>query len=157
MTAKSDSSLSLEDIQKGFNCVAANVVKKAAEEYVALLKSGKTKEEAMEKCSQSRFVAAKVHTYGYMLAMFKEAIEEMEDRDSNETKVLETLCRLFGLWVIEEQQGYFLKCECSPQSLLSDYDGILINLDGYFSAQQMDKVQEQVDTLCAETRSYAGK
>lgn len=65
----------------------------------------------MEKCSQSRFVAAKVHTYGYMLAMFKEAIEEMEDRDSKEVKVLETLCRLFGLWVIEEQQGYFLKCE----------------------------------------------
>ena len=111
LTSKSDSSLSLADLQKGFNCVATNVVKKAAEEYVALLKSGKTKEEAMEKCSQSRFVAAKVHTYGYMLAMFKEAIEEMEDRDSKEVKVLETLCRLFGLWVIEEQQGYFLKCE----------------------------------------------
>lgn len=71
----------------------------------------------MEKCSQSRFVAAKVHTYGYMLAMFKEAIEEMEDRDSREVKVLETLCRLFGLWVIEEQQGYFLKCKSPFQPL----------------------------------------
>lgn len=29
-------------------------------------------------------------------------------------------------------------------------------IDGYFNAQQMDKVQEAVDTLCAEVRSYAG-
>lgn len=109
LTSKSDSSLSLADIQKAFNCVAANVVKKAAEEYVALLKSGKTKDEAMEKCSQSRFVAAKVHTFGYIYTMYKEAVEEMEN--SKETDVLRTVCRLYGLWVIEEQQGYFLKRE----------------------------------------------
>lgn len=114
LTAKSDSSLSLTDILKGFNCVSTNVVKKAAEEYVALLKSGKTKDEAMEKCSQSRFVAAKVHTFGYIFGMFKEAIEEMED--SRETEVLKTVCRLYGLWVIEEQQGYFLKCKPSQLS-----------------------------------------
>lgn len=110
LSTKSDSSLSLADIQKGFNCVAANVVKKAAEEYVALLKSGKTKDEAMERCSQSRFVAAKVHTFGYIFGMFKEALEEMEDKDSQEVQVLQTVCKLYGLWVIEEQQGYFLKC-----------------------------------------------
>jgi acyl-CoA oxidase len=84
-------------------------VKKAAEEFVGLTKSGKTKEEAMESCSQSRFIAAKLHTYGYIFGMFKEAIGDLES--SNESKTLETVCRLFGLWVIEEQQGFFLKCE----------------------------------------------
>jgi acyl-CoA oxidase len=64
----------------------------------------------MEKCSQSRFIAAKLHTYGYIFNMFKEAIRDLESSD--ESKVLETVCRLFGLWVIEEQQGFFLKCEC---------------------------------------------
>jgi len=76
---------------------------------VALTKAGKTKEEAMEKCSQSRFIAAKLHTYGYIFGMFKEAIGDLES--SNESKTLATVCRLFGLWVIEEQQGFFLKCK----------------------------------------------
>jgi len=71
----------------------------------------------MEKCSQSRFIAAKLHTYGYIFGMFKEAIGDLES--SNESKTLETVCRLFGLWVIEEQQGFFLKCE-SLISLLRD-------------------------------------
>jgi acyl-CoA oxidase len=68
----------------------------------------------MESCSQSRFIAAKLHTYGYIFGMFKEAIGDLES--SNESKTLETVCRLFGLWVIEEQQGFFLKCEL-PSSL----------------------------------------
>jgi len=29
-------------------------------------------------------------------------------------------------------------------------------IDGYFSAEQMDKVQASVDSLCAEVRAYAG-
>ena len=109
LTAKSDSSLSLADIQKAWSCVAANVVKKAAEEYVGNLKSGKTKDEAMERCSQSRFIAAKIHTYGYIFSMFKEAVEEMEQ--GPETETLSKVCKLYGLWLVEEQQGQFLKCK----------------------------------------------
>lgn len=110
LTAKSDSSLTLSDIKRAWNCVAANVIKKAAEEYVSYLKAGKSKEVAMEMCSQSRFIAAKVHTVGYIFTMFKEAVEEMEE--SAETEVLRTVAQLYGLWQIEEQQGYFLKCMC---------------------------------------------
>lgn len=76
---------------------------------MGLLKSGKKKDEAMEQCSQSRFVAAKVHTVGYIFTMYKEAVEEMEE--GPETEVLRTVCRLYGLWQVEELQGYFLKCE----------------------------------------------
>ncbi|WVQ95274.1 hypothetical protein IAU59_002369 [Kwoniella sp. CBS 9459] len=133
-TAKSDSQLDLKDIQRAWSCVAFNVIKKAAEEYVALLKSGKTKDEAMERCSQSRFIAAKLHTTGYIFRLFKEAVEEMDDNE--ESRILRTIARLYGLWQIEEQQGYFLKY-------------------GYFNAEQIDKVQESVDALCAEVRSVA--
>ncbi|WWD19387.1 hypothetical protein CI109_103847 [Kwoniella shandongensis] len=134
LTAKSDSSLSLSDIQRAWQCVAANVIKKAAEEYVSHLKSGKSKDQAMEICSQSRFIAAKVHTVGYIFRLFREAVEEMDDNE--ETKLLKTVARLYGLWQIEEQQGYFLKY-------------------GYFTAQQIDKVQDYVDKLCAEVRGVA--
>ena len=52
-----------------------------------------------------------MHTYGYIFTMFKQSIEEMEDSD--ETKVLQTVCQLYGLWVMDEQAGHFLKCECN--------------------------------------------
>jgi len=29
-------------------------------------------------------------------------------------------------------------------------------IDAYFNAEQMDKVQASVDSLCAEVRKYAG-
>ncbi|CAD6585144.1 MAG: fatty-acyl coenzyme A oxidase [Tremellales sp. Tagirdzhanova-0007] len=88
----------------------------------------------MERTSQSRFIAAKLHTTGYIFGMFKEAIEEMDD--CAETRSLATVCRLYGLWQIEEQLGFFLKY-------------------GYLDAAQADKVQENVDALCAEIRSVA--
>jgi acyl-CoA oxidase len=110
LSLKSDSSLSLEDIQSAWSCVAANVVKKANQEYLVHLKSGKAKDVAMEQTSQSRFIAAKLHTYGYIFRMFREAVEEMPQGE--ERKLLEKVCRLYGLWQIEEQQGYFLKCKC---------------------------------------------
>lgn len=153
LTAKSDSSLTLSDIKRAWNCVAANIIKKAAEEYVSHLKAGKSKEVAMEMCSQSRFIAAKVHTVGYIFTMFKEAVEEMED--SAETEVLRTVAKLYGLWQIEEQQGYFLKCMAS----IHRFNGAVLtcSIDGYFTAEQMDKVQTSVDALCAEIRVIAGE
>ncbi|ODN77299.1 acyl-CoA oxidase [Cryptococcus wingfieldii CBS 7118] len=134
LTATSDSSLSLTDIQRAWHCVAANVIKKAAEEYLSLMKDGKTKEEAMEACSQSRFVAAKVHVIGYIFGMFREAVEE--SGKGPETEVLESVCKLYGLWQIEEQQGYFLKY-------------------GYYTPEQIDKVQIAVSALCADVRTVA--
>lgn len=134
LKGKSDGSLSLADIQKAWECVAANAVKKAAFEYADHRKAGKNKEAAYEACSQSRFIAAKLHTTGYIFRMFKLAVEEMED--SAETKSLVTVAKLYGLWQIEENLGYFLKYE-------------------YFSPSQMDKIQAQVDALCAEVRTFA--
>ena len=51
---------------------------------------------------------------GYIYGMFREAVEELDT--SAEREVLERVCRLYGLWQIEEQQGYFLKCTCERRS-----------------------------------------
>ena len=153
LTAKSDSSLNPADISKAWSCIAANVVKKAANEYVTHLKSGKTKNEALERTSQSRFIAAKVHTSGSIFAKFKESVEEMENCD--ETQVLKTLCTLYGLWQIEELQGYFLKCKQSLYRIRPTY--LTLRSDGYFTSEQIDRIQERVDDLCAEVRKYAGE
>ena len=56
----------LDTIDRGWACIAANVVKKAHEAYGVFLKQGKQKDEALEMCSQERFVAAKIHTTGYI-------------------------------------------------------------------------------------------
>ena len=66
LTNNSNSKLDLEDIDRGWACVAANAVKKAAADYARELGKGLSKDEAMERCSQSRFIAAKLHTIGYV-------------------------------------------------------------------------------------------
>lgn len=66
LTAKSNGNLDLQDIDQAWACVAANVVKKASEDYASHTSKGLSKDEAMERCSQSRFIAAKLHTIGYV-------------------------------------------------------------------------------------------
>lgn len=89
----------------------------------------------MEACSQARFVAAKVHTVGYIFravralghclsstpsntmltrfayapSQFRSALDNMPP--SPEKDVLVINCRLYGLHQIEEQAGAFLKCQ----------------------------------------------
>jgi acyl-CoA oxidase len=60
LKAKSNGTLDLDDIDQAWACVASNVIKKAASEYAGHVKSGKNKDEAFERCSQTRFVAAKL-------------------------------------------------------------------------------------------------
>lgn len=66
MNAKSGGKLDLQDIDQAWACVATNVVRKAAEDFESHIAKGSSKDEAMEKCSQSRFIAAKLHTIGYV-------------------------------------------------------------------------------------------
>ena len=114
LSQKSDGSLSLDDIGSAWSCVAANVVKKASEEFAAHIKSGKNKDVAMEATSQSRFIAAKLHTSGYIFDKFRQALQDIPEGD--EKKILDKVCRLYGLWQIEEQQGHFLKSKSFPRT-----------------------------------------
>jgi acyl-CoA oxidase len=62
-----DATLRLDTLEQAWDCVSANVVRQAFEKYQEALKVQKlTREEALEACSQERFVAAKVHTAGYL-------------------------------------------------------------------------------------------
>lgn len=109
-------------MDRAWACVAANVVKNAADRYEHYMKKeGKDKEEALELCSQERFVAAKVHTAGYIYRQFKEGVAELakkEDQGNGVIATLEKVCKLYGAWAIEENAGYFLKCKFySPEQM----------------------------------------
>jgi acyl-CoA oxidase len=61
-----ESTLDLKTLEAGWDTVSANVVRQAYEKFEDAIKAGKGREEALELCSQERFVAARVHTAGYM-------------------------------------------------------------------------------------------
>lgn len=62
-----EATLRLDTLEQAWDCVSANVVRQAFEKFqVAQKQQGLGREEALEACSQERFVAAKVHTAGYL-------------------------------------------------------------------------------------------
>ncbi|PWN20637.1 putative pox1-acyl-CoA oxidase [Microstroma glucosiphilum] len=124
----------LEGIDKGWSTVAAHAVKKAAEDYEQCLKSGQSREQAFEVCSQVRFVAASVHTSGFVFRQFRAAVERVEagaERDH-----LELLCKFYGLWQMEEKAAFFLR-------------------SGWLTGELLDHVQARVSEHCASTRKFA--
>lgn len=133
------SPVELDTIDAAWATIASNVVKKAADAYAAHLKEGKEKEEALELCSQERFIAAKVHTAGYLFRQFRLALVELakkEDPKNGVVATLEQVCTLYGCWSIEENAQYFLQY-------------------GFYTPQQMDKITQEVTRLCAELRKCA--
>ena len=68
--------LDLEMIGQGYWAVAANVVKKAGEDYEECIKKGKSEDEAYEDCSSARLFAAKIHSYGYLFHRFKDGLHK---------------------------------------------------------------------------------
>ena len=126
----------LDGIVAGFACAAAHVVKKATDDYQAAIQSGANKERAFEICSQVRFVAASVHTIGFIFGQFKAAVDAQEDKGDGVKQALHTLCLFYGLWQIEEKATFFLRC-------------------GWLSPEQLDYVSQRVSELCAEVRKFA--
>lgn len=124
----------LDGIDKGWSTVAAHAVKKASDDFEACLKKGQSKEEAFEVCSQVRFVAAAVHTSGFVFRQFRAAVERVEP--SPERDHLEILCKFYGLWQMEEKAAFFLR-------------------SGWLNGELMDHVQERVSEYCAITRKFA--
>ncbi|BGP26024.1 fatty-acyl coenzyme A oxidase [Rhodotorula toruloides] len=134
-----ESTLDLKTLEAGWDTVSANVVRQAYEKFEGAMKGGKGREEALELCSQERFVAARVHTAGYMFRMFHEALVELakdERKDNGVIKTLDDICRLYGCWAIEENAAQFLKYK-------------------FFTPKQMDIISNEVTRLCAELRKCA--
>ncbi|SDA01441.1 BZ3500_MvSof-1268-A1-R1_Chr10-1g02669 [Microbotryum saponariae] len=134
-----DKALDADVLGEAWAVAAANSVKNAAERFEEYLAEGKEKDEAMELTSQERFVAAKVHTAGYIYRRFVDAIKELsatEDPSNGVVATLEKICRLYGAWSIEENAGQFLKYE-------------------FYTPKQMDRITAEVTSLCGELRHCA--
>jgi len=124
----------LKVLQRAWDCVSANVTKKAAQEFQAHYKETKNKEQAFELCSQSRFIAAKIHTIGYIVRTFGGVIEKCQDRQLQPVLLLNL--QLYALWQMEEHAVYFLKYS-------------------FLTSSQMDVVNKTVDELCLKLRKIA--
>ncbi|KAF9281751.1 fatty-acyl coenzyme A oxidase [Mortierella alpina] len=117
-------------IQQAWGVVAANVVKKAGDDFEASLKQGLSPETAYEDCSQARLAAAKIHAFGYIFRRFAQAVRNAPE---SLQPVLTKLCILYGLYSIEQNAGFFLQYR-------------------YFTPSQMDFVRAQVNVFCREVR-----
>jgi acyl-CoA oxidase len=128
--------VTLAGIEEGWATVAAHAVRKAGEDFAALLKQGKSRDEAFEACSQVRFVAASVHTSGFIFRQFKKAVEKIEKGADGVREHLEKVAVLYGLWQLEEKAAFFLR-------------------SGWLSGSQLDHAQAKVTALCYEIRLSA--
>ncbi|KAJ3052648.1 fatty-acyl coenzyme A oxidase [Rhizophlyctis rosea] len=124
---------SLSVIAEAFSLVAANVVKKAGDDFEAALSRGLKEEAAHEECSQVRLAAAKMHSFGYLFHRFRDAAERCP-RELRE--MLEKLCLLYGLYTVAENSGAFLQY-------------------GYFTPEQIDWIRAEVSELCRWVRGRA--
>ncbi|SCV73902.1 BQ2448_6332 [Microbotryum intermedium] len=134
-----DKALDADVLGEAWAVAATNSVKNAADRFEQYLGQGKGKDEAMELTSQERFVAAKVHTAGYIYRRFVDAVKELsgtEDPSNGVVATLEKICRLYGAWSIEENAGQFLKYE-------------------FYTPKQMDRITAEVTSLCGELRQCA--
>ncbi|KEI39451.1 uncharacterized protein L969DRAFT_48519, partial [Mixia osmundae IAM 14324] len=128
--------VSLDTLDKAWATIAANTVKRAAEAYEGWTKKGKGRDLAFELCSQERFVAAKVHTTGYIFRQFVDALRELkkvEDPKSGVVEHLEKVALLYGLFQAEEQGIFFLKYK-------------------FYTPEQMDIISNKISGLCNELR-----
>ncbi|WFD31990.1 acyl-CoA oxidase [Malassezia sp. CBS 17886] len=127
---------SFDTIEAGWQCTAARFVKIAADEYERYVQQGLTREEAYEQCSQVRFVAASIHTTGFIFRRFRTVVEHHPDGPDGVKRALHALAKLYALWQIEEKGGFFLRA-------------------GFLSPDQLDAVSRRVTELCADVRKFA--
>lgn len=127
---------SLAGIEAGWLTASAHFVKVAYDEFQRLIKAGDSRESAAEKCSQLRFVAASVHTTGFIFRQFRAAVEELPEKGDGVKATLTKVALLYGLWQMEEKAGFLLR-------------------SGWLKPEQCDFLTVRVSELCAEVRSFA--
>ncbi|ODV92854.1 hypothetical protein CANCADRAFT_23240 [Tortispora caseinolytica NRRL Y-17796] len=122
-----------EVIVAAWDAVTSLVVKKAGDAYLAAVKSGKSKLQALESVSQHRFLAAKAHATRFIVNAF---YQRLQSAPADIKPVLERLFRLYGLFQLEQDNGLLIQT-------------------GFFNSEQIDKVRDAVDAVCAEIRPDA--
>lgn len=93
-------------LSEAMDVTCANAVMMAGEEFEKFKSQGKSEEEAYEKSSIQRFVAAKLHCYNYIYKRFLDACEKCPIEIK---EILSKLCNLYALHSISENAGWFLQ------------------------------------------------
>ncbi|KAK9316325.1 acyl-CoA oxidase-domain-containing protein [Lipomyces starkeyi] len=120
-------------LSEAWEVVAAAVVSKAGESFIALRKKGLSADEAFEETSQQRFLAARIHTKCFLVLKFFDRISS----SGPEIKpVLTDLSYLYAIWSIENDAGLFLQAE-------------------FFTSKQIDDIRELCNLYCRKVREQA--
>jgi len=91
---------------------------------------------AWNECMHDLVQCSKIHCEYYVLESFVEVIKDLEVSNNGLSKMLKKLCDLYALDTIEKYFGYLVE-------------------DGYFSAQNVKVLHEQIRVLCKEIRNDA--
>lgn len=119
-------------IKEAWAACSVVAVEKAALSFEdAMTNLKKTQDQAYEHTSQLRFLAAQVHTRGFLVTGF---LETVEAAPAEIQKVLKPLALLYALWSMEENSGLFLQAE-------------------YFTSAQIDQIRALVSDYCLEVRN----
>lgn len=121
-------------ISEAMDVTCANAVMMAAEEFTKFKSQGLSEDEAYEKSSVQRFIAAKLHCYNYIYKGFLEACDRAPA--SGIKGILELLCSLFGLHSISENAGWFLQFGYLNPSHMAAIQAKILEL--------MDQIRPQV-------------
>ncbi|KAI9184341.1 fatty-acyl coenzyme A oxidase [Blastocladiella emersonii ATCC 22665] len=123
-------------LREAFAVAAATMVHKAALEFEAAYKATKDVEKAYEECAHARFMAAKVHSAGYLFDRFADAVVDDASVPAALRPTLVRLLLLYGAHTVSENAGVFLQ-------------------SGYLSAAQIGAIQAHVNALLKEVRRDA--
>lgn len=137
-----DNPVSITTIGRAFDQVCANLVSKAATEFVQDLKKrskalggakkSQAENAAFEATAGSRLLAARFHCMAYMFHRFKDAVNKLEDRSSLKP-VLIQLCTLYGLSCINDHTGPFLQY-------------------AFYTPQHVNMIHSEISTLLSALR-----
>jgi acyl-CoA oxidase len=121
--------VSLENIEKAFDSVSANLLNIAGMKFLENVDRGE--DAALEQVSLLRFRAAKAHCQGYLFHRFRRAIEAAP---GDMKEILSDLCQLYGLYTIHQSAGPFLQF-------------------GFYKPEHIAVIQERAFSLLEKLRS----
>ncbi|XP_053381780.1 peroxisomal acyl-coenzyme A oxidase 1-like [Mercenaria mercenaria] len=127
--------LNMSDMIEAYEHTAARLIKVAATRMQSLMKSGVSVEEARNMCGVPMVSAAKAHCEAYVVKLFSSVVNR-NDLEPSVARVLQTLCKLYAVYGINERLGDFIH-------------------DGFLDGQQADMILNQTLSLFAEIRPNA--
>ncbi|XP_060562644.1 peroxisomal acyl-coenzyme A oxidase 1-like [Ruditapes philippinarum] len=101
-------SLNMVDLIDAYEHTAARLIKTIAERMQSLIEGGMSVEEARNLCGVPMVSAAKMHCQTYVVKQFSYIVNRL-DIDRSVAGALETLCKMYAVYGINQRLGDFMQ------------------------------------------------